>query len=96
MRFTITAVFALAGLAFAHAGEPDEHFDSIYKPGPDEPVPAGQKYTVKWTPPHDNDLNGPVTIILYGGSSAATLQSVKTIASEHSAPRIPSRASWSK
>jgi len=82
MRLAIKAVLALATFVVAHGTEPDEHFDSIFKPSADESVPAGKTYTVQWTPPHDDALNGPVSIILYGGSSAASLLTVKTVASE--------------
>jgi len=82
MRFVLAAVLGLAGLGVAHDSEPDAHFDSIFKPGPDEAVPAGKTYTIQWTAPHDDTLNGPVRIVLYGGSSAATLSTVKTVASE--------------
>ncbi len=79
MRFGVAVLLALASRAVADS--PDPSFDSIYKPSKGEHVPAGKPYTVAWTVP-DGAATGTVSIILYGGGSAAKLKPLQTSASK--------------
>jgi len=76
MRFSITAVFALAAAVMAQT--PTEGFDVITKPIQGEKVPAGSAYDIVWEPSAAHP--GSITIGLLGGSSPQTLNVIDTIA----------------
>jgi len=81
MRFTLASVLALAGSALAQTSG----FNVFKTPASHEVVTAGTTYPVEWTyNPNQPEYAGPITIELYGGKDAGTLQFVSTLASKYS------------
>lgn len=75
MRYSIAAIFALASSALAQTAG----FAVLTKPATGEKVPAGETYTVVWTP--NPKWTGPVTLTLMGGVDNTKLQLLDPIAS---------------
>jgi len=74
MRYSIAAVFALASYALAQT----EGFAVLTKPATGEKVPAGETYTVVWSP--NPKWTGPVSLTLMGGVDNTKLQLLDPIA----------------
>lgn len=81
MRFTLTALVALAATAFAQ--NPD--FNPVTKPLKDEVLTAGSTYTIEWQPPVRTAAkyaDAIVNIRLIGGATQETQVPLDTIASQ--------------
>ncbi|GJN68508.1 hypothetical protein PLICBS_002551 [Purpureocillium lilacinum] len=79
MRFTLTALVALAATAFAQ--NPD--FNPVTKPLKDEVLTAGSTYTIEWQPPVRTAAkyaDAIVNIRLIGGATQETQVPLDTIA----------------
>ncbi|KAL8415925.1 hypothetical protein RB596_006489 [Gaeumannomyces avenae] len=74
MQFTVTAILALVGSAFAQT----PNFNPLTNPLSGEVIPAGKMYPIKWTPQGGN--GAPVSLYAYAGESASTLQEIGVIA----------------
>ncbi|KAK5663618.1 hypothetical protein OQA88_4049 [Cercophora sp. LCS_1] len=74
MRYSIAAILALASSALAQTAG----FAVLTKPATGEKVPAGETYTVVWTP--NPKWTGPVTLTLMGGVDNTKLQLLDPIA----------------
>lgn len=74
MQFTVTAILALVGSALAQT----PGFNPLTHPTMNEVIPAGKMYPIKWTPQGGN--GAPVSLYVYAGESASTLQEISTLA----------------
>lgn len=77
MRFSISAVLALATAVVAHVD-----FDSINKPASNEVIPAGSSYTVQWTTLAPQFKDSVVTVSLVGGETQNTQVVLDQVASK--------------
>lgn len=75
MRFTLSAVLALATTAFAQTAD----FDKVTAPTPNEEIAAGSTYEVVWSVP--GPYTGDVAISLIGGDTQGTQVPLADIAS---------------
>lgn len=83
MRFSFTALLALAATAIAQVAQ-DPNFDDIKSPSMGEKVPAGSTYEIKWL--LRSKKTGTVTIQVLGGNDGASLVPKDTIASQSPSP----------
>jgi hypothetical protein len=80
MRFSITAVLALASSLVQAQYDPTPGFHPITKPTQGEEVAAGSTYEIVWEP--SASYPGTITIGLLGGDSPSTLDNLPPIASK--------------
>lgn len=73
------SALALAASAFAQVLQPTPWFSRIYLPSDSETIFSGSRFTIEW---NANELSGPATLWLLGGSDPANLQTLSTIASK--------------
>lgn len=74
MRYTATSILAFASAVLAQTA----NFDVISKPTDGSVVPAGETYTITWSPTAEYN-NDTITLTLLGGATSKTLQTVSVI-----------------
>ena len=74
MRFTAATIVAFASAVLAQTA----YFDVITQPTEGSVVPAGETYTIVWSPTADYN-NDTITLTLLGGATSTTLQQVSVL-----------------